>query len=413
MIGAAESLVADAVHQSPRWSMDGILERLFAKWFDSFVYNQIWEDPRPDLDALEVRSDSHILTISSGGCNVLNYLTHRPARITAVDLNRHHIALLRLKLAAVQHLPTFEDFFRFFACADDEENCRHYETRLAPRLDESTREFWEGGGFLRRALVGPRIRYFRDGLYNHAKLGYFIRFLHLVARVHGKDLARVLEARNQEEQARIFDEEIAPLFEHWFVRLVGRVPLSLYGLGIPPQQFRAMELESDGIVSTLRERVRRLACDFPIEDNYFGWQAFGRRYDRTRRLALPDYLKREHYEQLKADAGRVTVELSTVTGWLRSQGPGAIDGVVLLDSQDWMKPEGINELWHEIARVGRIGTRIIFRTAAASSPIERALTPELQRRFTYHAERSRDLYARDRSAIYDGFHVYTMIGDVQ
>ena len=42
-----------------------------------------------------------------------------------------------------------------------------------------------------------------------------------------------------------------------------------------------------------RERVRRLACGFPLDDNYFAWQAFGRRYDHDGRRALPDYLNPE------------------------------------------------------------------------------------------------------------------------
>ena len=43
-----------------------------------------------------------VVTIASGGCNVLAYLTRSPAHIDAVDLNAAHIALNRLKLAAVQ-----------------------------------------------------------------------------------------------------------------------------------------------------------------------------------------------------------------------------------------------------------------------------------------------------------------------
>lgn len=69
--------------------------------FDAFVYNQIWEDPRVDLQALQPDENSRILTISSGGCNALNYLIENPASITAIDLNRHHIFLLRLKAARV------------------------------------------------------------------------------------------------------------------------------------------------------------------------------------------------------------------------------------------------------------------------------------------------------------------------
>ena len=49
-------------------------------------------------------------------------------------------------------------------------------------------------------------------------------------------------------------------------------------------------------IAVLRERVERLACDFPIQDNYFAWQAFGRGYDLANREAVPAYLRREVYD---------------------------------------------------------------------------------------------------------------------
>ncbi|MFT3746470.1 MAG: hypothetical protein QM785_19535 [Pyrinomonadaceae bacterium] len=37
--------VLDAVSTSRTFTSQGIMQRLFAYWFDAFVYNQIWEDP--------------------------------------------------------------------------------------------------------------------------------------------------------------------------------------------------------------------------------------------------------------------------------------------------------------------------------------------------------------------------------
>ena len=102
------------------WSFQGALERLFTISFNGLVYNQIWEDPRVDIEGLRLDEDSRILAISSGGCNILNYLTIEPRSIIAVDLNASHLALTRLKLAAVAYLPSHEALFRFFGCADDE-----------------------------------------------------------------------------------------------------------------------------------------------------------------------------------------------------------------------------------------------------------------------------------------------------
>src|SRR5258706_10065378 len=93
-----------AVVQNKWYHPKGMQERLFTIWFGGFVYNQIWEDPRCDQEGLNIDENSRILTIASGGCNVLNYLIHSPARIVAVDLNPPPVALTRLKLAALKSL---------------------------------------------------------------------------------------------------------------------------------------------------------------------------------------------------------------------------------------------------------------------------------------------------------------------
>ena len=113
-MSADQQLVGDAVKQKNASKKQSILQKLFAVWFDAFVYNQIWEDPRVDLEALQLDENSRVLTISSGGCNALNYLIENPESVTAVDLNRHHIYLLNLKIAALKFLPTYQDFFAFF-----------------------------------------------------------------------------------------------------------------------------------------------------------------------------------------------------------------------------------------------------------------------------------------------------------
>jgi len=73
-----------------------------------------------------------------------------------------------------------------------------------------------------------------------------------------------------------------------------------------------------------------------------------------------------------------------------------------------MRPEQIAEMWTEIARVGKPGSRIVFRTAATTSPVETALPPALKAKFDYKEALSKALLREDRSAIYGGFHLYVM-----
>jgi S-adenosylmethionine-diacylglycerol 3-amino-3-carboxypropyl transferase len=401
----AVSTISAAVRRQEADGKQALLDRLFAIWFARFVYNQIWEDPAVDLAALAITPACRIVTIASGGCNVLNYLSADPGRIVAVDLNPAHTALTRLKLAAMQHLPGHDAFFRFFGVAKDRGNVELYDTHLRWRLDRETRKFWE-----HRSLIGGRrIEFFAKGLYRQALLGKFIGFLHKIARLFGNHQpSLILSATSLDEQRAIFDAEIEPLFRTRLVRFLSRQPLLLYSLGIPPSQFANLQEASGGDLAALyHDRVRRLACGFALSENYFAWQAFGRQYGTDAGAPLPPYLQGVNYEPIRARLGRVETHTLSMTDWLAAQEAASCDRYVLLDSVDWMDAATLGALWTEIRRTARNGARIIFRTAGLRSPFEQLLPEEALAGWRYHAAESRELLARDRSAIYGGFHLYS------
>ncbi len=407
---STEANLKKAVHHHRLASRRGVLERLFTLWFRGFVYNQIWEDPRVDAEALRIGPDSSLLTISSGGCNVLNYLVHKPKRIVAVDLNDNHMCLTRLKLAAVKHLPNYETFYNFFGYGRHDDNLAVYRKYLRDNLDPATRQYWESTDWPGKTIGPKRIGYFKRGLYDQAKLGQFFRVVHGLARKMGRDPARLLNARTREEQERLFDQYYGPLFNNRLVRWMGRQPVAVYSLGIPPSQHAAMLEESGGsgqkLFDTYQGRIKRLACGFPLDDNYFTWQAFGRRYDHENRKALPDYLKEENFETIRSVVDRVETHIASLGDYLNTAEAGSLNSFILLDSQDWMPPAVIEDLWSLIAKVGGSDTRVIFRTAGERSPVEDALSPETAAHFHYDIDESRRLHAQDRSAIYGMFHIY-------
>lgn len=398
----ANLLLDKAAHQKPANTKRGALERLFTLMFQGFVYNQIWEDPVVDLAALDLKPEHRLITIASGGCNVLNYMAANPARIIAVDLNPNHIALTKLKLAALENLPSHDAFFRFFGHANDKANRAAYDKYLRPKLDAETRRYWEKD----RPLRGRRINMFGKNLYRYGLLGRFIGILHAVAKLHGKKLEPILAARTPEEQRRLFERDIAPLFDYKSIKLLSKSPVSLYALGIPPAQYDELVASGDP-VSVLRERVERLACDFPIQENYFAWQAFGRGYDVEHREAVPAYLQRETYDVIRTRIDKVEVHHASLTDFLEAQAPGSLHRYVLLDAQDWMNKDQITALWREIDRTADMrDARVIFRTAGPDSPLPRKLPAEVLAPWTYLESESKAWHAKDRSSIYGGFHVY-------
>jgi S-adenosylmethionine-diacylglycerol 3-amino-3-carboxypropyl transferase len=397
----SQQLVLDGVLNKTLSSRQGILQKLFAVWFDAFVYNQIWEDPRVDLEALKLDENSRVLTISSGGCNALNYLLAEPGSVTAVDLNRHHIYLLDLKAAAVKNFPNHERFFDFFGVGKTANAIEIYKQFLAPVLDESARKVWD-----------KRIKIFtKGGLYDHSRNGYFLRIFQRFAKLIGCQPDAVLKAESKTEQRQLYAKHIEPFFENFLIKLVGKMPVTLFGLGIPPQQFDELTRElGDGktIIDVYRERVRRLACDFPIDENYLAWQAFARKYDTEKRCALPEYLKAENFEKLKANIDKLFTSVGSVTEEIKTRPFGTFNRFVFLDAQDWMNADALTELWSAIAEKAESGSRIIFRTAGAGSPIESRLPQILRERFSYEKETSERLFKLDRASIYGGFHLYVL-----
>jgi S-adenosylmethionine-diacylglycerol 3-amino-3-carboxypropyl transferase len=396
-----------AVHRSKARSRDGMLERLFTFAFRGLVYPQIWEDPDVDMQALGLTSQSRMVTIASGGCNVLSYLTADPKEITAVDLNGAHVALTKLKLAAARHLPTHDAFYRFFGEADQKANLTAYRRFLRERIDEPTKTYWEG-----RDIFGRRrISLFSRDLYHHGLLGYFIGAAHFVARLYGADPRNMIWAKTLDEQRGYFETALAPLFDKRLVRWATSKKLSLYGLGIPPAQYEALASAGAGNMATvLRQRLERLACSFSMSENYFAWQAFGRSYASGAAGPLPPYLRGEHFDVIRERAGRVNVLNRSVTDYLEAQTAESLDAYVLLDAQDWMTDEQLNALWAEITRTAKPGARVVFRTAAEPDLLPGRVSDELLQRWTYEAERSRTLGALDRSSIYGGFHLYVFNG---
>ena len=393
-----------AVHRSRALSRAGALERLFTFAFRGLVYPQIWEDPVVDMEALALRPSDHVVAIASGGCNVLSYLTADPAKISAVDLNGAHVALGRLKLCAAKTLPDHASFLRFFGDANSPANVEAYDRHVHPALDAVSAGYWNG-----RAWGGRRIAAFARGFYRFGLLGKFIGGGHLLGKLYGCDPESVLRATSLAEQRAAFERGVAPIFKKGLAKWLSRQPASLFGLGIPPAQYRKLAADRPGgIAAVLYHRLERLACDFPIGENYFAWQGFGRRYDTASDAALPPYLQRRHFDVVRARADRVGYHQQSMTAFLAGQPAASVDGFVLLDAQDWMGDDDLADLWTEIGRTAAPGARVIFRTAADERLLPGRLPPRLLAPWQTNEAECRAWCDRDRSSIYGAFHLYRL-----
>jgi S-adenosylmethionine-diacylglycerol 3-amino-3-carboxypropyl transferase len=399
----ADRLIAGAVVRDEATARGKLLDKAFAFAFKGLVYAQIWEDPVVDMEALAIRPDSRIVTIASGSCNALSYLTADPESIVAVDLNTAHIALGRLKIAAIRHLPDHASLHRFLAEADHASNLGTYRQLIAPHLDETSQRYWEGRDLAGRRRIGG----FSRGIYKRGLLGNFIGVAHLLAKLYRIDLREILEAGSLDEQRRVFDAKLAPIFDRRFVRWLTDQRASLFGLGIPPAQYDALAGD-DRMANVLRRRLEKLACHFPVNDNYFAWQAFSRGYGRGPEHPLPPYLQEANFAALRDRIDRLDVRHANFADHLAGQPDASLDRYVLLDAQDWMDDGQLGRLWGEITRTARPGSRVLFRTAAEPTLLPGRVPDAVLSRWLYEEAESRRLTAADRSSIYGGVHLYVL-----
>lgn len=396
----SRELVSAAVHRHSAWTFSGLNERAFTFAFSNLVYAQIWEDPVVDMEALALEPGLRMVTIASGGCNLQSYLTAAPLDITAVDLNTAHVALNRLKLAAVRHLD-YDDFFALFGNGALERNVGVFDVRLARHLDADTHSYWNARDWRGRR----RISRFARGFYRHGLLGRFIAAGHALARLLGGNAGAIMQARSLDEQRQIYARELRPLLARPLVRKLLDRRAALFGLGIPPAQYDAL-CAGRPMHEVLAERLERLACGFDLSDNYFAWQAFNRAYASDGSGPLPPYLQRGNFDALKANATNVCVLNVSFTEHLSRQPARSIDRYALLDAQDWMQDDDISALWREITRTARPGARVIFRTAGVENILPGRVAGETMGQWTYRKEQSVNLTQQDRSAIYGAFHLY-------
>ncbi|MEQ1650230.1 MAG: DUF3419 family protein, partial [Hyphomicrobiaceae bacterium] len=219
----------------------------------------------------------------------------------------------------------------------------------------------------------------------------------------------ILRSKTVDEQRAFFDERFAPLFERRLMRAILSNPASLFGLGIPPAQYRELAAAGNTMAEVVRERLRKLCCDFPLSDNYFAWQAFNRGYGNSPEAPRPPYLQRNSFSSVKTSIDRLSIVHGSLTECLERVVPGRFDRFVFLDAQDWMSAAELTRLWSAVDRVAPYGARVIFRTAGEATILPGKLPSDLLSHWHYHEAESADLHRRDRSAIYGGFHLYSKV----
>lgn len=389
---------------------DRIDQKLFNTIYSrSLVYNTCWEDPAVDRQALMLRPDDVMLVITSAGCNVLDYAIDGPARIHAVDANPRQTALLELKLAGIRHLG-FDDFFGIFGTGVHDRFREIYWDALRGELSPFAQTFWDQ----RPHWFGPD----RGSFYFRGLAGTVARAFHsyLKVRPHlAASVSALFRAQSLEDQRAVYDTRLHPLLWGPGMNWVLSRQLTMSMLGVPYAQRRQVQSQhQQGVAGFIRESLEYVFRQLPVWTNYFYMVYINGRYTEQ---CCPRYLKREHFDALKAGrADCVRPHTCTVTQFLQSTDE-RISKYVLLDHMDWMSsyyPEALAEEWTAILERATPGARVLFRSAHAAPAYLRLIEvgrerSRLHERLHFNEAMAQELQRLDRVHTYAGFHIADVV----
>ena len=306
------------------------------------VYNQSCEDPRPDLEGLDPRPGDRLLTIASGGCNVL-HLAMTGAHVVAVDRNPAQVALTRLKVGAARQL-----------------DAAAFRTIFGTGMDPTHRlsELYLSDD--RPSLLQSRRWFAGTGLFSAGVLGRASRLLRAWVKLVGADdhVAAAFAAPTMEGQVAHWSEAWRRLVAGPSRALLAG-PLPLMVSGVPLRVIRQIPAGSLGVACGV-DRVMRTQ---PAAELWFWQQMMLGEY----RTARPPYLDGD------ADRlGPVSVRCVDLRAELRDTPTGSMDGAALLDAMYWLPAAGRHRVWADLHRSLRPGARVTMRL------LDRTLYPPSQ-----------------------------------
>jgi S-adenosylmethionine-diacylglycerol 3-amino-3-carboxypropyl transferase len=353
------------------------------------IFSMNWEDPGSDCKALDIKQGDSVMTITSGGCNTLEFLLYDPAVIYSIDINPAQSFLMELKIVGIQHLE-FGDFSMLMGLQPSQ-NRKEIYGKIRAHLSADAQVFWD---------KNPDI--IVKGILMSGRYEKFILLAGKVIRLlQGRNnVKNIFADKRPEQQQEYFDK----VFNTWqlkalFPLLFNKKRLAKKGLIADYFHF---DDGSKSFAESFYNRAKNALRNIPVKNNYFlslyltGWY---RNADE-----VPEYLKESNFQILKERAARIQVITMDANDWLRKMEDGSLDAFSLSNICELKSDSDTSALFEEVARSAKNGARCCFRNLM----IPRDVPENLQNIIVKDAPLSKRLLAEDRSFVYGKVASYSI-----
>ncbi|WNJ17833.1 DUF3419 family protein [Pontibacter sp. G13] len=258
--------------------------------FSLIRYASCWEDAERLVQGLEIEPHHRVLSVASAGDNSLSLLTAGPRLVKAVDVSMPQLYLTELKRAAFAWL-SYEEMMALLGFEESEKRWSIYQY-LRPRLHANTRTYWDD----HRTLI-------EKGLIYQGKLEQYFKLFstRVLPWIHGPRTVNALfDQKTETQQAEFFRKVwntwrwrtcFRIFFSKWVMGKIGRDPAFLEQVEVPVSTF------------ILNQAARHLADPYCVENPFLRMIMTGS-FDEF----LPHYVKRIHFDQIKAQIYSLEIE---------------------------------------------------------------------------------------------------------
>mmetsp|Transcript_14651 Transcript_14651/g.35686 ORF Transcript_14651/g.35686 Transcript_14651/m.35686 type:complete len:746 (+) Transcript_14651:3378-5615(+) len=345
----------------------------------TYIYNICWEDPAVDHQILKIKNDDVIFRICSAGDIVLDYAIEGPSKIVVCDMNQHQLWLFELKIRMLRDPKlTYEEWWGIWGSSDVSIALKVWK-RMRHTMSAGGREWWDG-----------RIeRVFRQGFGTTGSTGFAAKFLvPFLFYCVGFNFKEWAETGFAESYMRE-NYHVIKRSAWWFRKLFPSIIAPF--AGVPPNQIGPEFYTTEFYESILKEIF--LDPEFGSSNYFYRFYLDSGYKDQT---CCPRTLMREHFDDLRANAGCFEWHHATVQDTMERVKAHTFTKLVLLDHMDWMPNSMVHAEWIALQRATKPGAQILWRSAfthMGDKPFFNNLDIE---------DLSPKWYAKDRVKMYPG-----------
>lgn len=314
--------------------------------FSLIKYSQCWEDTNLVLQALSIKESDICLSIAAAGDNTLSLLSKNPKKVIALDLNFCQIALLKLKVHAMQVL-SYDEFVTLLGYDQSIEKRQALYLKIKNGLEPDVERYWTNNAYL-----------IEKGIADSGRLESYFRIFRkgVLPLIHSENtITQLFSPKSRQKRAGFYENRWNSL--RW--KIIASLFFSRYSLQKLGRDKSFFQYADHSLSKQIACHLTdALVCQEPWRNPYLHWILSGR-YDFEKNI-VPYFLDRKNYALIKANLHKLEIKQDSLEGFLSSYSGPCIDAFNLSDIFEYMSENNFLNCLSLIVSKANNGARLAY-----------------------------------------------------